>query len=186
LPWTGPVQVAGVVRDFRSDAAIAGAHVSFNNFDNVTIGTAATTDSSGTYSLMAPSNTELAVTVDGEGVTTVTLKDRIYRGDFYVHHQNCVARYGMVIDSVTRFPVFGATVSVGGNVPATATTTDGTGWFRLSLGCDTPAIGFPIRGCIGSNTTLATVTHPDYLTGSFVVGRGICDVERVDWALHPR
>jgi hypothetical protein len=179
--------VAGAVRDFRSDAPVAGARVSFGN---ITIGTVtATTDSAGAYSLLAPSNDELDVYVDGEWVTEATLRDRIYRGDFYVHGQRCVARYGMVIDSVTRFPVFGATVSmsVGGTVPSTATATDATGWFRLSLGCDTPAIGSPMGpGCIGYNTSFATVTHPDYRTGSFVVGRGICNVERVDWLLQRR
>jgi len=40
--------------------------------------------------------------------------------------------------------------------------------------------------CIGFNTTFVTVTHPDYRNGSFVAGRGVCFVERVDYALEPR
>ncbi len=160
---------------------VAGAHVSFGD---ITIGTfTATTDASGAYSLMVPGRYELGVYVDGEWITAVTLEDRIYRGDFYVHGQQCVARYGTVIDSETGFPVFGAIVSVA----ATRTTTDGTGWFRLNIGCDPPMIGSPMGpGCVGSNTTFATVTHPDYRAGSFVVGRGICSVQRVDWELQRR
>ena len=69
----------------------------------------------------------------------------------------------------------GATVSVGG----VSVVTDRAGWFRLSLGC-------PNMPCIGFNTTFVTVTHPDYRNGSFVAGRGVCFVERVDYALEPR
>lgn len=166
-PGDGQVQVAGSVRDFRTNAVVGGAHVTIGN-------ATATTDASGVYSLTVQAG-EQRVSVDGESIAVVNLKDRTYRGDFFVHLTGCIARYGTVVDSWTRRPVPGATVSVGG----VSVATDRAGWFRLSLGCP----GVP---CVGFNTTFLTITHADYRNGSFVAGRGVCFVERVDYELQPR
>ena len=71
-----------------------------------------TTSASGAYSLSAAAG-EQAASIDGEAVGVLTLKDRTYRGDFYVRSNGCVARYGIVVDQQTQRPVAGATVSVG-------------------------------------------------------------------------
>jgi hypothetical protein len=163
----GQVQVAGTVRDFQTNAAVGGARVTF---DNVT----AMTDANGVYSLTVQAG-QYTISIDGERIAVVNLKDRTYRGDVYVHLTGCIARYGTVVDSWTRRPVPSATVSVGGM----SVVTDRAGWFRLSLGCP----GVP---CIGFNTTFLTITHPDYRSGSFIAGRGVCFVERVDYELEPR
>jgi hypothetical protein len=98
-----------------------------------------------------------------------------YHADFYVRIAGCVARYGTVVDSRTRRPVSGATVSVGGRTA----TTDQNGWFRLDLGC-------AAESCIGFNTTILSSSHPNYESGSFVAGRGVCFVQRVDYDLVRR
>jgi len=166
-PWDGFVRVAGTVRDFRTSAAVAGARVTI-------AGATGTTDAGGAYTLTVEAG-EQTVSIDGATVATVNLKDRTYRGDFFVAATGCIARYGTVIDSLTRFSVAGASVSLSG----TTGTTDQTGWFRLNLGCSGEL-------CLGFNTTFASVSHPNYVTGSFVAGRGVCGVSRVDYELTPR
>jgi hypothetical protein len=166
--WDGQVSVSGTVLDFQTDAAIRGA--------NVTIGGAtATTNDSGVYSLKVQAGGERTVSIDGELVAIVEMRDRTYRGDFYAHIAGCVARYGTVVDKQSRRPVYGARVSAGG----AAVGTDQTGWFRLPLGCSGAQ-------CVGFNTTFLSITHPSYVDGSFVAGRGVCFVRRVDYELEHR
>jgi hypothetical protein len=165
--WKGRVQAAGTIRDFQSNAAIAGARV--------TVGSeTAITDPGGRYSLSIEAGQQ-RVLVDDEAVALITATDRTYRGDFFGRLAGCIARYGTILDRQTRHPVAGAAVSAGG----VTTTTDHTGWFRLSLGC-------PGSPCVGSNTTFLTITHPNYVNGSFPAGRGICFVSRVDYELDRR
>ena len=164
------VQVAGSVRDFQTNAAIGGALVTIGN-------ASATTDPNGVYSLTVPAG-EHQVSIDGESIGPASMKDRTYRGDFYVHMNGCVARYGTVVDKQTLRPVANASVSVSGSVPATVAT-DRAGWFRLSLGC-------PGVTCIGSNTTYVLITHPDYVNRFSGEGRSLCLVKRTDYELEPR
>ena len=161
------MRIVGSVLDFQTNAAIGGAHVTIGN-------TTATTDAAGMYSMTVPTG-EQSVSIDDESIGFVELKGRTYRGDFYVHAAGCIARYGTVVDSQTRRPVSSAAVSVGG----VAGTTDQAGWFALKLGC-------PGASCIGFNTTFLSITHPNYVSGSFVAGRGVCGVRRVDYELVRR
>jgi hypothetical protein len=163
----GQVRVAGSVLDFQSSAAVGGAHV---NIGRAT----ATTDPSGVYSLTVPVG-EYQVSIDGESIGFVKMVDRTYRGDFYVHITGCVARYGTVLDRQRSRPVSGASVSLSG----VTVMTDRTGWFQLTLGCAGAA-------CVGFGTTILSITHRDYVSGSFVAGRGVCFVQRVDYDLTPR
>jgi hypothetical protein len=164
--WDGQVRVTGSIRDFPSDGLVNGARVAIGN-------ATATTDPAGAYSLTVPAG-EQQVLVDGQMIADVTMKDRTYRGDFYVHVTGCIARYGTVIDSATRQPIPGASLAFAGDVPVI---TDQTGWFRKSLGC-------PGTLCVGFNTSFVTITHAGYRDGSGVLGRGICRVERADYELE--
>ena len=164
----GQVSVSGTVRDYQTDAPIRGARVDIG-------GATATTNDSGGYSLKAQAGSGLIVSIDGEPISSVDLRDRTYRGDFYAHITGCVARYGTVVDKQSRQPVFGARVSVAG----VAVGTDQNGWFRLPLGCSGAE-------CVGFNTTLLSITHPSYVDGSFTAGRGVCFVRRVDYELQHR
>jgi hypothetical protein len=166
--WDGQVRVTGSIREFPTDGAVSGARVAVGT-------TTATADANGAYSLMVAAG-EQHVSVDGESIADITMNDRTYRGDFYVHLTGCVARYGAVIDKQTRQAVSGANLFFAGSrVPVV---TDQTGWFRFSLGC-------PGTLCVGFNTSFVTITHPDYRDGSGVLGRGVCRVERADYALDP-
>jgi len=156
--------------DFQSGGPAGGAHVA--------IATASTTtDAAGTYSLTVPAGDALGVTVDGESPDPVNLRDPTYRGDFYVHSTGCVALYGTVIDGDTRRAVPSAVLSFNGPGLSQSAATDYSGWFRLSLGC-------PGTACVGFNTTFVSVTHAGYRDGSFIAGRGVCFVRRVDYELH--
>jgi hypothetical protein len=173
--WDGQVRVSGTISDFQTNAAIGGAHVTIGN-------ATVTTDANGFYFLTVPSGDE-QITIDGESIGLVTMPYPTYRGDFYLHVSDCVARYGTVVDRQTRRPISSASVSVAGLTVAT----DYSGWFRLNLGCP-PANVLKIGTmlCVGFNTTFLSVTHPSYQDGSFVAGRGVCLVERVDYELAPR
>ena len=160
--WDGFVRVAGVITSYQINAAVASA--------TVTIGTAtATTDAAGFYRLrVAPG--DYYVFVDEQRISSVRLHDQTYRGDFYVDGTNCIARYGTVVDKLSRKPIAGA--SVGG------TLTDGAGWYERRYGCG--------QVCQGYNTTFVTITHPAYLDARPILGRGICFVSRADYELQPR
>jgi hypothetical protein len=161
--WNGQVLVSGRIIDYLTDASVPGARVTVG-------GATATTDASGFYSLSVLAGDQ-SVSVDGETLAIfVRMDGPTYRGDYYVRGAGCSGRYGMVIDKMTRRPVSGATV--GGR-----TTTDGGGWFKLNFGC-TP--------CLPGGTTFLSVTHPKYVDGSFVIGRGVCGLARVDYELEPR
>lgn len=164
--WDGQVRVSGFVRDFRTNTGVGGARVVVGN-------ATVTTDATGFYSLTVPAG-EQRVSIDEEMIAVANMRDRTYQGDFYVHLAGCVGRYGTVLDSVTRRGVARATVSVGGS----GAVTDQNGWFQVSLGCP--------GSCVGFNTTFLTITHPDYVSGSFVAGRGVCFVERKDYELTRR
>jgi hypothetical protein len=164
----GQVRVTGTILDFQTGAPVGAARVAID-------GATVTADSSGVYSLTVPSG-EQQVSIDGESIGTITMKDPTYRGDLYAHVTGCIARYGTVVDSQTRRPVSNAVVSINGQL---VVATDGTGWFRENLGC-------PGTQCVGFNTTLLSITHPNYVTGSFVIGLGVCRVERVDYELASR
>ncbi len=174
-PNDGPVAASGRVVDFSTNASVAGAVVAFGTIDNgpfVALGTA-TTDATGVYIVptiaQSPGSQPLYVEVDGVFVGLARLTGAGYRGDLFVHPGTCVARYGIVADGLTLRPVSGATVKLLGSSAITAI----DGWYRLDLGC-------PADGRVGFNTTFLTVTHPDYVDGSEVVGRGVSSVARRD------
>lgn len=189
-PWDGQVRVVGVVRDVQTNVAIAGAHVTIGTCNildtpGCSASVSATADQNGLYALSLAAGAYRAVSIDGEPTGLITLQDPNYRGDFFVHLAGCVGRYGTIVDKQTRRPVSGASLAViGPGLRATATS-DQTGWFQILPGCG-------IRreedgaACIGFNTTDLSITHPNYASGSFPVGRGFCGVSRADYELVPR
>jgi len=182
-----PVTVSGRVLDFSTNAGVGGAAVAFGTIDGpsfAAVGTAVS-DAGASYTLTVPTIGQSPdsngrprpwyVQVDGVSIGRVRLMDAGYRGDLFVHPGTCVARYGIVADSQTLRPVAGATVSLSGTRTATAF----DGWYRIDLGC-------PANSWVGFNTTFINVTHPNYLDGSEITGRGVYSVERIDVWLEPR
>jgi hypothetical protein len=179
----GPVTVSGRVLDFSTNAGVAGATVSFGTIDGgafAAVGTA-TSNAAGSYTLRVPSVAQAPdlrpwyVQVDGAPIGRALLTVAGYRGDLLVHPGTCVGRYGIVADSRTLRPIAGATVKLSGASAATGT----DGLYRIDLGC-------PDNGWVGFNTTFMNVTHPDYLDGSEIVGRGVYSAERIDAWLKRR
>jgi len=89
----------------------------------------------------------------------------------------CAARYGTVIDSVTRQPIAGARVTRAGTAE-----TDANGYYRIDIGC------VP-HGNWGIGTTTISVQHPAYQGASELDGRreatSFSGIRRVDFALQP-
>jgi hypothetical protein len=179
----GPVAVSGRVLEFSTNAGVAGAIVSFGTIDNgpfAAVGTA-TSNAAGSYTLSVPTNAQTPglrpwyVQVDGALIGLARLAVHGYRGDLFVHPGTCVSRYGVVTDSQTLRPIAGATVKLSGASVGTAI----DGWYRIDFGC-------PANSLVGFNTTFMNITHPDYLDGSEIVGRGVYSVERIDVWLQRR
>ena len=96
---------------------------------------------------------------------------------FLVNGGTCAARYGTVIDAVTRQPIAGARVTRAGT-----TETDAAGRYRIDIGCE-PRFDW------GSGTTTISVQHPAY-QGAFELdgrreGTSFSGIRRVDFALQP-
>jgi hypothetical protein len=170
--WDGRVRVAGTVRDFPTSGTVSAATVVLGNGGAGDV--SATTDVSGAYALTVPQGM-YHVTINGESIADVTLRDPTYRGDFFIRASNCIGRYGMILDSRTRQPVSGATVSLGQDPLAT---TDQTGWYQYQspFGCS---------GLCGFNTYFVFANHPGYAQKSIDSGRGFCKVDRIDVELDP-
>jgi hypothetical protein len=179
--WDGRVRVAGTVRDFAANTAVSVATVVLGNAGTGDI--TAITDASGAYSVTALEGM-YHVTINGESIADVTLKDPNYRGDFFIHLTNCLGRYGMVLDSRTRQPVSGATLSLGGSSPYA--TTDQRGWFQAGMGttCVPPPSTSSV--CGNFNTYTLTIRHPAYPDTILESSRGFCFVRRLDVELQAR
>jgi len=167
------ITVSGTVRDFATNAGVAGATVLYlTESANLTMPNCcvtAVTDAAGSYALTLSAQGSYIVFVDGQSIGIAgVVKDAAYRGDVFVHAGTCISRYGTVADSSRQRVVSGATVSLAGKTAVTGS----DGWYRIDFNC--PATVFP------GNTTFMTVSDPDYVTKTVVVGRGVNGVERLD------
>ena len=168
-PTTGPFTISGTVLDFRTRAPMASAVVQLLSETQTPL-SAATTDSSGRYSVAVPGPGDYLATVNDGTFNSLRVMRADYRGDLLIDTSTCIARYGTVTEFHSGKPLRGATVSLGGNA-----ITDQDGWYLLELGCpDSPPFG---------NTTFISATHPDYETVQRVVGRGVQRVMRIDLPL---
>lgn len=145
---------------------MSGATVVFNE--------TAVSDASGAYTMNVTA-ARYSPSVDGIAMGQAVVRGCSYRGDLLVHSGLCVARYGTVTNARTQRPVVDAAVSLGGRTVKTAS----DGWYRIDLGC-------PAEGRYGFNTTLISVSHPDYVDYFGGVGRGVSKVYRLDLEIQPR
>jgi hypothetical protein len=158
----GALRVSGQVRDFSTGTGVADVTVTFGE-------ASATTSADGRYSLPTPGIGTYYPTIDGQRVGTSHVTGASYRADFLVRSGTCVARYGTVSDPSTHKPVSGVMLSLGGKVTGSGV----DGWYRLDYGC-------PSEAWVGFNTIFLYASHPDYGETSWIVGRGIAGVARLD------
>ena len=182
-PPAPPARVQGVVRDFQTAKPIAGAVVGFaTSFNTPPIGMTetSTTDANGRYSLAEPPHLgqgrPYVFMVNDQPVGSGYPRARNYRADVAVDQGQCIARYGMVLNSVTLAPIVGATAHNLSN--QLRATTDKDGWYHIDFGCGVSSIGF--------NTTWHVMSHPNYQSSNFLSGRGISRNLREDVLLTPR
>lgn len=180
-----PARVQGVVLDFQTARPIAGAVVGFAmslGVNNAPVGMneTAVSDANGRYSLSEPparaSNQPYYFIVDDHFAGSGFPRATHYRADVAVDRGQCIARYGMVLDSQTREPIVGATARNLSNV--LKATTDKDGWYHIDFGCGVTSLGF--------NTTWHIMSHPDYKDANFLSGRGISGNFREDVLLTPK
>jgi len=173
-PLTGPSDTAvtftGRVLDYHTDAPVAGTTVSFapDESNSQVVVTTTTTGGDGRYTFTVPHTGAFTILIDGAISGLGRVNGRAYRGDLYPRSGNCIARYGVIIDSESLRPVAGATVTLTG----ATVTTGADGWYRIDLGC--PSVVGP------GGTTVIVVTHPRYESRTQVVGRGVAGVSRLD------
>jgi hypothetical protein len=180
-PLTGPSDTAvtftGRVLDYHTDAPVAGTTVSFtpDAFNSQVVAANTTTGGDGRYTFTVPHTGAFTILIDGAISGLGRVNGRAYRGDLYPRSGNCIARYGLIIDSRSLRPIAGATVTLTG----ATVTTGADGWYRIDLGC--PSVVLP------GGTTVIVVGHPRYESRTQVVGRGVAGVSRLDidmTALH--
>jgi hypothetical protein len=168
------------VYDERAGQGVGGVTLTWNAGGPASTNVTVTTDQGGNY-LVRLADAD-AYTVSGGSVGSLSLvrpASPIDIANFYVNTGGCPTVYGRVLDAVTRRPVTGARLTWVGVTAAS----DVTGSYRLQLECRS--------GGYGSNTTVITVTHPDYATVTMVAGRGETlgsspGEHRTDIALTPR
>lgn len=131
-------------------------------------------DANGRYSLSEPpprpNGQRYEFFVDNRFVGSGYPRASHYRADVAVDRGQCIARYGMVLDSQTFAPISGATARNLSNQPRATTGADG--WYHIDFGCGMTSIGF--------NTTWHIMSHPDYNPANFLSGRGISGNLRED------
>jgi hypothetical protein len=172
------VPLTGRVVDFATNAGTSGATIEFGDLDfsGRFVATARTvSDGTGSYKMnVSGAGYSALVQIDGMWIGQIQV-NHDYRGDFLVRTGTCVARYGTVADGLTLRPIIGATVTLSG----TSVATGANGWYRIDLGC-------PSNGLVGFNTTFVSVSHPGYPSRSFIAGRGVFGVSRMDLSLQKR
>lgn len=178
-PPAVPARVQGVVLDFQTATPIAGAIVGFATalgVNGVPLGMTETavSDANGRYSLSEPpprpNGQRYEFFVDNRFVGSGYPRASHYRADLAVDRGQCIARYGMVLDSKTFAPIAGATArNLSDQLRAIS---DQEGWYHIDWGCGVASIGF--------NTTWHIMSHPDYSPANFASGRGISGNLRED------
>lgn len=165
-PPTGPFTIAGRVTDFGTGTGVSGLQIRVGTEE-------ATTDAGGNYNVrvdrgeyqvrLPPSDAFLGVIVVGGPWT---------RGDVYVNGGVCAVRYGAVTDHNTGRPIRGATIGSG------QATTDANGWYRVDYyGCS--------GSCGNCGTSVLEVKAAGYKDATFILGRGVAGVQRLDVHLDP-
>src|SRR5688500_2528675 len=115
-PLTGPTDTAvtftGRVLDYHTDAPVAGTTVSFtlDAFKLQVVPTPTATGGDGWYTFTVPNTGVFTVLIDGVSSGLGRVNGRGYRGVLYPRSGNCIARYGLIIDSRSLRPIGGATV----------------------------------------------------------------------------
>ena len=167
--WDGRARVAGTVQDFPTSGAASAATVVFGT--GGASDARATTDANGVYALTVLPGM-YHVTINGESIADVTLRDPTYRGDFFIRATNCIGRYGMILDSRTRQPVSGATVSLGQRPSPLRRRTQRDG---ININRRLDAVAYA-----DSYYPLFLSYHPGYAQKFIDSGRGFCKVYRID------
>jgi len=149
------VQVVGRVFDERAARGVGGVTLTWTPegaVETTTTGVTVVTDSTGGYALHLTDPGPYVVAGGSAGITgLVRLAGTLDLVNFYVNTGGCPTVYGRIVDAMTRRPVSDAQVGWAG----ITSTTGITGEYRLTFECGRSP---------GANTTIVSVTHPNYVT----------------------
>jgi hypothetical protein len=181
VPPTAALRVSGRLIDFHTAQGVAGMEMRWlpftaggPQFASVT----AVSDTTGAFQVDLPVAERFSLQFSSPGQSgLVIVPGKQLDTTLLVNPGTCAARYGTVIDAVTRQPIAGARVS-----RARTAETDAHGYYRIDIGCDPKADW-------GFGTTIVSVQHPAY-EGAFEFdgrreGTSVSGIRRVDFALRP-
>jgi hypothetical protein len=185
-PPTGavPVRVFGRVVDFATNAGVPGAAIDFYSAGLPIVATSVVADGAGRYSVSLLRGVRYNPRINGpdvdsnRGLLVPVAKET--EADYLINGGPCIVFYGTVRDANTGAPLSGATVVF--QSPAVQTGADG--FYRIDLGCPSPAMPWQRTG-----TTFMTVSRAGYVSASPYGTRAeflpAAHTQRIDVALQP-
>ena len=176
------IHIAGTVVDYASGKPVPSVSISWQplNLRVPSSPVAATSDANGRFSAALPvtDSYQFAIPIGSSGLQfgLVRTAGKQMETQIIVNPGMCIARYGYVIDAVTRQPIAGAQVS-----RFKSAITDKNGYYRIELACEPRDWG--------SGTTTISASHPAYQFHWDIDGRSentaSSGIIRHDFALEP-
>ena len=181
------VHVFGRVLDFTTNAGVPGASINFYISGLNAIASSGITDANGRYSVSLSRGVRYDARINGPAPDsnrgTILPVAKETEADYLINGGTCIVFYGTVRNAVTGEPVGGAAVAW--DRFQLQSTTGADGFYRIDLGCPTPANPWPVH--IG--TIFMRVSREGYVTASPYGNRGeFLDsdrTQRIDVALQP-
>jgi hypothetical protein len=144
-PFVRQAQISGTVRDYGSNAGVAGAKVRLGATEVIA-------NEQGRYAVTVQGNL-YPVTVNDVQIGQISARSSRNEVDLLVNGGSCRTRYGTIVDAQTGSPIAGAEIVLAG-VHAQSLA---AGSYRIDLGCDANN---------GSGTGFMTVTRGGYKTAT--------------------
>jgi hypothetical protein len=182
VPPPPAIHIAGQVLDYITGKTVSGTSIAWRplNLDVPSSEVTVTSDAAGRFEVALPvaDRYQFSIPLDTLNFQSglVQTSGKRMETQILVNGGPCAARYGYVIDAVTRQPIAGAQVS-----RVNTAVTNAQGYYRLEIACE------PRQWGIG--TTTISASHPAYQFHWDVDGRSentsYSGIRRHDFALQP-
>lgn len=176
------IHITGHVVDYSSGTPVSGTSIAWRplNLNGPSSDSTVVSDASGRFEVALPVADSYRFLIPTGPINfqsgLVRTSGKRMETRILVNPGSCAARYGYVIDAVTRQPIAGAQVS-----RFRTAITDVAGYYRLEIACETRVWG--------SGTTTISAMHPAYQLHWDIDGRSentaSSGLRRHDFALQP-